>query len=99
MLTPEVGPLHLEQSRATRCHAWLMRPTVADDLVHTVRHVLRQGPAPAPGDEVLNDTSCPACGSRNVRATLRLTSVGQYYRCEACTYSWRVDVRDHAAGR
>ncbi len=40
MLTPDVSKMCAADSRKAGCHAWLAHPTVAEDLVRTVKQVL-----------------------------------------------------------
>jgi DNA-binding response OmpR family regulator len=74
------------------CHAWLARPTRADDLLRVVRDVLaldQNGPASIE-HALLGSIECPACLSTHLKATLRLSAI-QYYRCKDCGLCWRVD--------
>ena len=92
VLTPDVHRGAAEESARAGCNAWLAHPSVAEDLLRTVRHVLeaRQGEPPS-GDDAVLTTLCPACGSDRVRAALRVSPV-QYYVCRGCGFYWRVDV-------
>lgn len=92
VLTPDTSREFAAESTRVECNAWIAQPTVADDLVRAVQHVLEQnGDPPRTFDEaLLGVTACPACGSDRVRATLRVSPV-QYYACRACGYSWRVE--------
>ena len=92
VLTPEVSRICAEDGARAGCHAWLAHPTLADDLARTVRQVLNLGTdAPASAEEALiGFTECPACGSDQVRSTLRVQHV-QYYCCKGCGFCWRVE--------
>lgn len=74
------------------CHAWLMQPTVAQDLVEAVREVLaaRHDRPAAPADALIGVVECPACRSSDVRAGIRVRTV-QYYCCQNCRLCWRVE--------
>ena len=92
VLTPNLTEEAATGSVTVGCHAWLMQPTVADDLVAAVREVLDSDsatPASA-GDALLGVVTCPACSSQNVRAGVRVAAV-QYYCCQACRLCWRVE--------
>jgi two-component system chemotaxis response regulator CheY len=93
ILTPDISTAHATASASAGCNAWLARPTVAEDLVRTIRLVLeQQKDAPGSPDEaLLNELACPACASIQVRATLRMTPI-QYYCCRTCGLCWRVEV-------
>lgn len=92
VLTPDVTRLTAAESASIGCHAWLAHPTAADDLVRTVQYVLTlAGEAPlSPEAAILGLTSCPACGSDQVRATVRVSQI-QYYCCRGCGFCWRID--------
>jgi two-component system, cell cycle response regulator DivK len=74
------------------CNAWLMQPTVADDLVESVRGVLESGrDVPASlAEALLGVVTCPACAAADVRAGVRVKAV-QYYCCQSCRLCWRVE--------
>jgi two-component system cell cycle response regulator DivK len=93
ILTPDITTAHATESAGVGCNAWLARPTVAEDLVRTIRQVLdQQKDAPdSPDEALLNQMECPACASNEVRATLRMTPI-QYYCCRKCGLCWRVEV-------
>ena len=86
-----------DASRDAGCHSWLARPTVGDDLVHAVQHVLSLGLSEPASREtaVLGVRECPACSSEEVRAGVRVGPV-QYYGCAACGGRWRMDVKGAA---
>lgn len=80
------------ESVKSGCHAWLAQPTLAHDIARAVDYVVAQ-PADGPAstqDALLGVTACIACGSERIRATLRLRMT-QYYYCQACKFSWRVE--------
>jgi two-component system, cell cycle response regulator DivK len=92
VLTPDLSAEAATGSVTVGCHAWLMQPTVAGDLVEAVRDVIesdRVSPA-SPAEALLGVVTCPACTSHNVRAAVRVASV-QYYCCQACRLCWRVE--------
>jgi CheY-like chemotaxis protein len=93
VLTPDLSKMCATNSVAHGCDAWLAHPTVAEDLVRTVKRVLKlETTAPQSPDHALLDLKmCGACGSNRVRPTLRLGLI-QYYCCQACAFCWRVDV-------
>lgn len=92
VLVPEVTRATADAGREVGCHAWLAHPSVAEDLIRTIRHVLAFAEVePAAGEEALVVTTCLACGSDRVRATLRVSPI-QYYCCGDCSFCWRVDV-------
>jgi DNA-directed RNA polymerase subunit RPC12/RpoP len=68
-------------------------PTVADDLVRSVRYVIGTDQASPDSVEeaLLGVNVCVACGTEKVAATLRLAKL-QYYRCRECGFSWRIDL-------
>jgi CheY-like chemotaxis protein len=74
------------------CHAWLMQPTIAQDVVQAVRDVLasRKDRPATPADAIIGVVECPACASQDVRAGIRLAAV-QYYCCRKCRLCWRVE--------
>lgn len=92
VLTPDVSKMCAVDSAKVGCNAWLAQPTVAEDLVRTVRQVLDlESDEPGSLDEaLLGLTVCPACDSDKVRATLRVGSV-QNYCCRTCRFCWRVE--------
>ena len=92
VLTEDLSRTCAENSARSGCHAWLARPTRAEDLVRIVRDVLsRDQNAPASfEDALLGVTSCPACLGRHLKATLRMSPI-QYYSCKDCGLSWRVE--------
>jgi CheY-like chemotaxis protein len=92
VLTQELTQDAAHGSVKVGCHAWLMQPTVASDIVNAVREVLdgeRDRPL-SPADALLGSVSCPACLSPDVRAGIRVASV-QYYCCQGCRLCWRVE--------
>jgi DNA-binding response OmpR family regulator len=93
VLTPDVSKMCAADSTKVGCHAWLAHPTVAEDLVRTVRQVLElDEDAPSSFDTALMGmTACPGCDSDQVRAQLRVGGV-QYYCCKACGFCWRMEV-------
>ena len=93
VLTPDLSRASAKNSAANGCDAWLAHPTVAEDLVRTVKRVLNlETVAPASPDEALLDLKmCGACGSEQVRPTLRMGLI-QYYCCQACAFCWRAEV-------
>jgi len=92
VLTPDTSRAQALESARVYCNAWIAQPAQAEDLVRAVDHVLVQDEsAPRTADEaVLGVTSCPACESDQVRATLRVSPI-QYYACRACGHSWRTE--------
>lgn len=93
VLSPDVSKMCAADSTKAGCHAWLAHPTVAEDLVRTVRQVLElDQDAPSSFDTApLGMTACPGCESDKVRAQLRVGGV-QYYCCKACGFCWRMEV-------
>ena len=93
VLTPDLSKVCAQDSAANGCDAWLAHPTVAEDLVRTVKRVLDlESAAPSSPDDALLDIKlCGACGSEQVRPTLRVGLV-QYYCCKACAFCWRAEV-------
>lgn len=93
VLTPDVSKMCAVSSARAGCDAWLAHPTVAEDLVRTIRRVLElEDSAPAsPSAALLSTTECVACGSRNVRPTLRMSGI-QYYCCTSCGLCWRAEM-------
>lgn len=92
VLTPDVSRMCAANSAKVGCDAWLAHPTVADDLVRTIRRVLElESASPAtPDDALLDFVECAACGSDKVRPTLRMGSI-QYYFCKGCGLCWRAE--------
>jgi CheY-like chemotaxis protein len=90
VLTPNVSKSCAADSAKAGCDAWLAHPTLADDLVRTVRRVLELETASpeTPDAALLHLVHCTACGSDEVRPTLRMGPI-QYYCCKACGFSWR----------
>mgnify|MGYP001792064970 CR=1 FL=1 len=93
MLTPDVSKMCAADSAKVGCHAWLAHPTVAEDLVRTVKQVLNlEVDSPTSFEEALMGmTACPGCESDQVRSQLRVGGV-QYYCCKACGFCWRMEV-------
>ncbi len=94
VLTPDITVGHSSEGARTGCHAWLARPTVAEDLVVAIGEVIDQTLAqPRSPDAALLGAhrACPACVSTYLRAALRISPV-QYYRCLNCRFYWRVEV-------
>jgi CheY-like chemotaxis protein len=93
VLTPDVSKVCATDSSASGCNAWLARPTVAEDLVRTVKQVLDlETVEPRNTKEALIGlTECAACGSDQVKAGVRVSPV-QYYCCKACGFCWRAEV-------
>jgi len=92
VLTAEVSKMCAADSAKVGCHAWLARPTAADDLARTVRQVLAlDADAPASHAEALLGVKiCPACSEEKIRATIRVGRV-QYFCCQACSFCWRAE--------
>jgi two-component system cell cycle response regulator DivK len=97
VLARDVSRQSARASRDAGCSAWLARPTVADDLVRAVEHVLSLGISqPANHEEaVLGVRECPACSSEEIRAGVRVGPV-QYYGCVSCGGRWRVEAQGEA---
>lgn len=93
VLTPELSKMCAENSARTGCNAWLAHPTLAEDLVRTVKRVLDlETASPASAEEaLLGLVECAACGSDQVRPTVRVSPI-QYYCCSACGFCWRAEV-------
>jgi CheY-like chemotaxis protein/Zn ribbon nucleic-acid-binding protein len=94
ILTPDISIGHCDEGARVGCHAWLARPTVAEDLVEAIGEVIGQGRSqPRSRDAALlgADRRCPACESTHLRASVRISPV-QYYRCVECGFYWRVEV-------
>ena len=92
VLTPDVSKMCAADSAKAGCDAWLAHPTVAEDLVNTIRRVLElESASPGTPDEaLLNLMHCTACGSDQVRPTLRMGGI-QYYCCKGCGFCWRAE--------
>ena len=92
VLTPDLSKTCAKDSAANGCDAWLAHPTVAEDLVRTVKRVLDlKAVAPdSPDDALLGFMMCGACGSEKVRPTLRMGLI-QYYCCKECSFCWRAE--------
>ena len=92
VLTPEVSKMCAADSTKAGCNAWLAHPSAPEILVNTVKQVLdmRTDAPPSTEDALLGLTTCAACGSENVRPTLRV-GAAQYYCCKACAFCWRAD--------
>ncbi len=92
LLAAELSKITAAESAKVGCNAWLAHPTIADDLVRTVRQVLaREETEPASADEaILVVRACPACASERVKPTLRMRLI-QYFCCRECGFCWRVD--------
>ena len=92
VLTPDVTKMCAADSAKAGCDAWLAHPTLAEDLVRTISRVLElETGAPATRDDaVLDFVECTACGSDNVRPTIRVGAV-QYYCCKGCGFCWRAE--------
>lgn len=90
VLTPELSRGHAAESLRAGCHAWIARPSVAEDLVRAVRYVLEtEGSEPLSESEaMLGSVPCPSCASTDVRAAVRVSPT-QYYKCLGCGYYWR----------
>lgn len=89
--------LSITDEQRVGCNAWLARPTVADDLVRAVEHVLDLDTAAPDTDAaaLLGITACPACASERVTAGVRVGTI-QYYCCSSCRLCWRVDAAGEA---
>lgn len=98
VLTNEVTKRCAVESASSGCHAWLAQPALAHDIVRAVDHVIAQttdGPVSSE-HALLGVTSCNACGSQQIRATLRLGTT-QYYYCCTCRLYWRVETDESVA--
>jgi CheY-like chemotaxis protein len=97
MLAQDTSPASVGHGQRVACNAWLARPTVGDDLVRAIEHVLAQGTSePASAREALLGVSqCPGCDSEHIRAGVGIGAV-QYYSCTKCRLCWRVPARDEA---
>jgi DNA-binding response OmpR family regulator len=92
VLTPDVSKMCAADSAKAGCDAWLAHPTIAEDLVRTIRRVIElESASPASTEAALLDLiNCAACGSDQVRPTLRMGSI-QYYCCKGCGFCWRAE--------
>ena len=92
MLTADVSKRSADDSVRLGCRAWLAHPARPHDLVHAVRLVLALDldAPPSPEDALVGVTSCPACSTDRIKATLRIAVI-QYYCCKACGLCWRVE--------
>ena len=92
VLTPDISKMCAQDSAKAGCDAWLAQPTIAEDLVRTVRRVLEleTGAPVSPEEARIGLMQCSACGSDQVRPTLRMSPI-QYYCCKGCGFCWRVD--------
>ena len=91
ILTQDVSQARATKAARAGCNAWIAHPLNAHDMVRTVDHVLAEGRAtPADGEALVGHQACRACGSGNVRATLRLGTI-QYFFCLACRLFWRIE--------
>ena len=97
VLTQQLTAAAATGSVTVGCHAWLMQPTVAGDLVEAVRDVMDSTTASpsSPADALLGVVTCPACEAENVRAGVRVAAV-QYYCCQSCRLCWRVEAASAA---
>ena len=98
ILSPDITETCATEGARSGCSAWLAHPTLARDVPRVVDHVLAQH-RPSPGsarDAIVGVAECRACGSDQIRATLRLGAI-QYYTCRSCNLSWRVDAVESVA--
>ena len=93
VLTPDVSKMCAADSAKAGCDAWLAHPTIAEDLVRTIQRVLElEAASPETPDEaLLHLMHCAACGSDQVRPTLRMGAI-QYYCCKGCGFCWRAEM-------
>jgi CheY-like chemotaxis protein len=93
VLTPDISKMCAADSAKAGCDAWLAHPTVAEDLIRTIRRVLElDTAAPATQDDALLDfKECAACGSHRIKPTVRMSPI-QYYCCKDCNFCWRVEM-------
>jgi CheY-like chemotaxis protein len=93
VLTPDLSKMCAENSAKAGCDAWLAHPTVAEDVVRTVKRVLNLETAwpQSPDEALIGTVSCGGCGSDQVRPTLRIGAI-QYYCCKSCGFSWRAEI-------
>lgn len=98
ILTSDVSQAAAVDGAGSGCAAWLAHPAAAHDVPHLVGHVLAQDrPSPqSHEDAVIGVSTCGACGSENIKATLRLGNM-QYFACRACNLSWRVESAESVA--
>ncbi len=77
ILTDDLSHTCAEDSARSGCHAWLARPTRAEDIVRVVGEVLAlDRDAPLSVDEaLLGVTACPACLGARLKATLRISPI------------------------
>ena len=92
VLTQELSAQAAQGTVKVGCHAWLMQPRIAQDIVEAVRDVLasRKDRPDSAADAIIGAVSCPACASQDVRAGVRVAAV-QYYGCRKCRFCWRVE--------
>jgi CheY-like chemotaxis protein len=92
ILAPDVSETCADESARSGCNAWLAHPTRAEDIVRAVRQVLETDldEPRSPAEAVLGVSSCPACATDRIKATLRVQFI-QYYSCKDCGLCWRVD--------
>lgn len=97
VLTPELSRTCAADSAQSGCDAWLTHPTIAEDIVRTVRRVLDlETTAPlSPDEALLGGVVCAGCGSDEVRPTIRISPI-QYYCCRRCGFCWRVELVESA---
>ena len=98
ILTSNVSQTAASDSENSGCSAWLAHPASPHDVTRVVEQVLAQErPSPAsPAEAIVGISSCQACGSDRIRATLRLGTI-QYFACQACRLSWRSDTKEGVA--
>jgi CheY-like chemotaxis protein len=98
VLTPDLSKMCAQDSAANGCDAWLAHPTVAEDLVRTVKRVMNlETVSPeSPDEAILGFVMCGACGSDKVRPTLRMGAI-QYYCCKDCSFCWRAELLANAS--
>jgi DNA-binding response OmpR family regulator len=92
VLTQELSPETITRGQRIDCHAWLTRPTAAEHLVETVRHVLASADnVPRSLEQaLLGAATCPACQTGDVIAGVRVSAI-QYYCCRRCRFCWRAE--------
>ena len=56
---------------------------------HQAIYLSRPVSSPASGRTLIPPTTCPHCGSAEIRATLA-TEYVQYYLCDACASVWNI---------
>ena len=93
ILAADVSAEAARAGAGSGCSAWLAQPTLPDDLVRVVHHVLAAGvnEPPSSHEAVIGVQECPACAGSRIRATLRMGTI-QYYACPECGFRWRVEV-------